>query len=293
MQESSLALKKDSISCKNCETQYIGNYCPECGQSSENYDKPFRFIIADFAGNIFSFDTRLWSTIRAVLTSPGQMAMDIMNGKRARYVPPFRLYVFVSFFFFLLINYSINKINESDELSVKQEEMLLDISNDSTGISEPTGIQEKKSDIVFKNKKVSIDHVMDNFEMYFSKLLQWFSYSLFLLMPFYAFLLWIFFRKTYKYYLGHLLLAINQHVFTFILLSIVVLIGQFFPFKTWYPEVYLLWFLPVYYLLGIRKMYQRKWSTSIMRFSVVVSIYMMLTFLILLTLTIYTLYALS
>lgn len=293
MPESSLEVRKDIISCKNCETRYIGNYCPECGQSSKRYDKPFRFIIADFAGNIFAFDTRLWSTIRAVLINPGQMAMDIMNGKRARYVPPFRLYVFISFIFFLLINFTVNKVKEDDELTLQQEELVFESSNDSTEISELSGAEKKKSNFVFEDKKVPIDHVMDNFDIYFSKLLQWFSYSLFLLMPFYAFLLWLFFRKTYKYYLGHLILAINQHVFTFILLIIIVFIGQILPFKTRYPEIYMLLILPVYYLLGIRKMYQRKWSTTIMRFSVVMSIYMMLTLFILFGLIVYTIYSLS
>ena len=292
MSDSSLEIKQEAISCKNCETQYKGNYCPECGQSNKSFDKPFRFIIADFAGNIFAFDTRLWSTIRAVLADPGRMAIDIMKGKRARYVPPFRLYVFVSFIFFLLINYTVNNVNDK-ERSEAPVEIVQPPVNDSLIATELDTLAEKKSDIVFKDKKIAIDYVVDHFEMYFSRFLQWFSYSLFLLMPFYALLLWIFFRKTYAYYLGHLILAINQHVFTFILLIIVVLIGQVLPFKTRYPEVYMLLILPVYYVLGIRKMYQRKWSTTIIRFGVVTSIYLLLTLAILLALTVYTLYALS
>jgi len=292
MSETSLEISNKNISCKNCDTQYTGNYCPECGQSSKSFDKPFRFIIADFAGNIFAFDTRLWSTIKAVLIHPGQMAMDIMNGKRARYVPPFRLYVFISFIFFLLINYTVSNVRDGQDQVLQQETVEGD-SNDTTGLSKLPIEENKKQEIKFNDKKITIEHVVDHFEMYFSRFLQWFSYSLFLLMPFYAFLLWVFFRKTYKYYLGHLILALNQHVFTFILLTVIVLIGQILSFKTVYPEAYMLWLLPIYYVLGIRKMYQRKWSTTIMRFSVVLILYLISTLSMVLGLTVYTLYALS
>lgn len=292
MSETSLEINNKNISCKNCGTQYTGNYCPECGQSSKSFDKPFRFLIADFAGNIFAFDTRLWSTIKAVLIHPGQMTMDLMNGKRARYVPPFRLYVFVSFIFFLLINFTVSNVRDGQE-PVLQQEIVEGYSNDTTGLSELPIEENKKQEIIFSDKKVTFAHVVDHFEMYFSRFLQWFSYSLFLLMPFYAFLLWVFFRKTYKYYLGHLILALNQHVFTFILLTVIVLIGQILPFKTMYPEAYMLWLLPIYYVLGIRKMYQRKWSTTIMRFSVVLILYLTSTLSMVLGLMVYTLYALS
>ena len=49
--------------CKNCETQFKGNYCPNCGQSVKEVDKPFSIIFYDFLGNIFAFDTRFYKSL--------------------------------------------------------------------------------------------------------------------------------------------------------------------------------------------------------------------------------------
>lgn len=95
--------------CKNCETKFDGNFCPQCGQSVKSFEKPLRLFIIDFTGNLFAFDTRFWRSISAVVLKPGSMVSDYVTGKRIRYMPPFRMYVFVSFVFFLLLSYTTNK----------------------------------------------------------------------------------------------------------------------------------------------------------------------------------------
>jgi hypothetical protein len=281
MSDSSLEINKEIISCKNCETEYSGNYCPECGQSKLSFDKPFRFIVADFAGNIFAFDTRLGTTFKTILTKPGQMALEIMKGRRAKYVPPFRLYVFVSFIFFLLLNNKVSNIENEDPLSDATEQNDTNtVVSDSSNLVLDFDVNDSTTDnseIKFGNRKINFDNVEENSDMYISKFLQWSSSSFFLLMPFYAFLLWIFFRRTYKYYLGHLILAINQHVFTFILLTVLILLSYILPDREFYPELILLLVLPIYYFIGVKEMYKRKWSTTIMRLMVIWSIYFMVS----------------
>lgn len=107
--------KKDETVCQNCETTFVGNYCPQCGQSKLDYDRPFRFIIADFAGNMFAFDTRLWTSLKTILFRPGQLALDYISGKRIRYMPPLRLYLFISFLYMLQLNYMASDTSDKYE----------------------------------------------------------------------------------------------------------------------------------------------------------------------------------
>lgn len=99
----------ENVICKNCETHFSGKFCPECGQSVKDYDKPFTFIFYNFAGDFFSFDTRFFRTFLALLIKPGFLTKQYFLGKRVKYAPPFRIFIFMSFVLFLLLQIYTNK----------------------------------------------------------------------------------------------------------------------------------------------------------------------------------------
>lgn len=97
--------RNPSGACPNCATALADDaaFCPRCGQENHDLRVPFRWFLLEFVGNITSFDTKLWNTLRLIFTKPGALARDYADGKRARYVNPARFYVFVSLFFFALL----------------------------------------------------------------------------------------------------------------------------------------------------------------------------------------------
>lgn len=99
----------EEVICKNCETQFRGNFCPECGQSVKDFDKPFSFIFYNFVGDFFAFDTRFFRTFGALLVKPGFLTKEYFEGKRIRYTPPFRIFIFASFILFLLLQIYTNR----------------------------------------------------------------------------------------------------------------------------------------------------------------------------------------
>jgi hypothetical protein len=249
------------IKCRNCETEFSGNFCPNCGQSKKNYDIPFHFLIIDFAGNVFAFDTRVLRTLKSLLLHPGQLAGEYIQGKRERYMPPFRFYVFISFIFFLIL--STTSI-DSNIVNVEAGGVSADslIANaDSTG------------SFTVGNTDISMNSFMANKEIFISKFLTWLSWSMFLLMPIYGSLLWLFFRRKYQYYLGHLILAINQHAFSFIVFILLITINLIFPDRETKPENFLLLALPLYYIIGAKQLYGYKWWTTIKRLLVIWFLY--------------------
>jgi len=89
--------------CPNCATELAGNFCLECGQSAKDLKKPFVSLIRDILGDVFSFDGRLFRTIPALMFRPGHITRAYIEGKRMRYVPPFRLFLITSVLFFLVL----------------------------------------------------------------------------------------------------------------------------------------------------------------------------------------------
>ncbi len=91
------------VTCANCGREFGGRFCPECGQDQEDIRRPFAAIARDFLGDFIAFDARIWRTLAPLLTRPGGLTVDYIEGRRARYVPPLKLYVFAAFLYFTIV----------------------------------------------------------------------------------------------------------------------------------------------------------------------------------------------
>lgn len=59
-------------------------------------------LLRDAFGDLFELDSRLWRTIIPLLLRPGRLTKDYLEGRRARYMPPFRMYLVLSVIFFVV-----------------------------------------------------------------------------------------------------------------------------------------------------------------------------------------------
>ncbi len=92
----------DSPACLNCGSPLGGQYCGQCGQRSTNRLISLFELIRDAFGDLFELDSRLWRTLVPLLVRPGQLTRDYLEGRRARYMPPFRMYLVLSLIFFVI-----------------------------------------------------------------------------------------------------------------------------------------------------------------------------------------------
>lgn len=110
----------DIRQCDNCNHEFKGHYCPDCGQEVAEFNRPMGFVLYDFAGNFFSFDTRFFTTFWYMISKPGFLTSEFFAGRRVRYSPPFRIFVFLSFILFLLLQlYSESWLDHKTVLDVK------------------------------------------------------------------------------------------------------------------------------------------------------------------------------
>jgi hypothetical protein len=89
--------------CKNCGAAITGKYCAACGQHSDISIPSLHKLFVEALGDLYNFDSRLWRSFGLLLFKPGRLTREYLEGRRARYVPPFRLYVVLSLVFFFLL----------------------------------------------------------------------------------------------------------------------------------------------------------------------------------------------
>lgn len=82
--------------CENCGAPLYGKYCYACGQPIQGLVRHFGSVMSDIADSVLNVDERLFRTIGPLYLRPGKLTLDYFEGKRARYVTPFRLVFFLA-----------------------------------------------------------------------------------------------------------------------------------------------------------------------------------------------------
>ena len=86
--------------CACCGTEFVGNFCPRCGQSASVKHFSLKQAI-DLFLDVWDVNNRsVFRTMRDMLLRPGYMIRDYLNGMQAGYFSPFKM-------FFLLATLSL------------------------------------------------------------------------------------------------------------------------------------------------------------------------------------------
>jgi len=93
---------EESPVCLNCHARLRGQYCGHCGQRSRNRLISIWQLLQEAFGDLLELDSRLWRTLVPLLTRPGKLTRDYLEGRRARYMPLFRTYLVLSVIFFVV-----------------------------------------------------------------------------------------------------------------------------------------------------------------------------------------------
>ena len=88
--------------CLNCGTPLGGSFCTECGQRDIPPYPSVRELVVDAFAELSGWDGRIASSVRALLLRPGKLTREFLEGRRARYISPFRLYLMTSLAYFVL-----------------------------------------------------------------------------------------------------------------------------------------------------------------------------------------------
>lgn len=245
--------------CQNCGHTVEENFCPHCGQKNVETRQSFGHLIAHFAEDFTHYDGAFWKTIKYLLFRPAFLTKEYLMGKRQMYVPPVKLYIFISFITFLIpaLMPSVDAENQTiivNNIEPQNKEKIIKPSLDkkedvlfSFGFSTTDGIKNpmtyktvKEMDSIealkpehlrlsvfeYKLGKKVIKLYQHNTskqvgEKLFSALGHNSSKVIFIYMPIFAFWLWIFHGKKRWYFFDHGIFTL--HYFSFLLLNITIM----------------------------------------------------------------------
>lgn len=110
--------------CLNCNANVVGRYCHVCGQENIEPKETVWSLISHFFYDITHFDGKFFSTTKFLITRPGFLPKEYIEGRRARYLHPIRMYVFSSalffIFFYSLFHIPVNDGGEKDRVLIKK-----------------------------------------------------------------------------------------------------------------------------------------------------------------------------
>lgn len=132
--------------CLNCGTEFEGKFCPECGQRADTKRFTIRFIFTNLLQAILSNDGGVWITLKSLFTRPGQMMVDIINGKRKSYFSPFPMLFLTLSLYVIIFSFTGSRKETFDSMMIDDP---FEISIDSANFDTKTDI---KLDMVNKIK---------------------------------------------------------------------------------------------------------------------------------------------
>ncbi|MDA0666939.1 MAG: DUF3667 domain-containing protein [Planctomycetota bacterium] len=258
--------------CPNCLAVATHAFCPQCGQATHGFRASFRDLIADFFNVWFGAESRSWRSLWLLFRKPGALCLEYQKGRRQRYVPPLRLYLFMSVLLLLVAKcqgdlhndsiFSVGSATSADvpdldaEMVGELEQKIRDsfLSDDSWWqkpvrdfLIERTHRMDRMSDSQ-RNATLSREMVAN------------IPFALLALLPFFAFYLRIMWFRSGWIYFDHFIFTLQFQSFLFALLTLVILISS----PGWLYGTVLFFYPPIYLTLAQRRVTQRSYWRCIL-----------------------------
>ncbi len=93
--------------CPNCNVTISKTFkfCPSCGQGVK-LDQSVGSLLTHFLNDYFTFDSKIIRSVLPLISKPAFLTLEYLKGRRVQYIAPFRLFIFLSLIFFLLLSWS-------------------------------------------------------------------------------------------------------------------------------------------------------------------------------------------
>jgi hypothetical protein len=283
--------------CTNCQAPLHGQYCSACGQRYE----PHVHSVAEFASEalegVTHADSRLWRTLWLLVSKPGFLTREFVEGRRMRYLPPFRLYLVLSVMLFLVIALVSHGPSETAEPVAPAAKALpgsaTSQSQAPAAAAEPAApvktpeqrARDSCADTHFgiapkswepRLKEGCYKMLLDRGHAFGQAMLHNIPRALFVLLPLLALVMSLMYWR--RFYVEHLLFFLHNHSFTFLVLTVAFIGAAIFD-SAWLLTLLVLMALlyPSYYTYkAMRRVYgQGRWMTR-MKFGVLCVAYLAL-----------------
>ena len=300
-----------SASCPNCHTVFAdeqSNYCAHCGQENHTHKLPVKHFAMELLESFTHFDTKILATFKDLILQPGLVIKNFNDNKRTRYVPPIRIYAFMSFAFFLFFSFTVGKEVESISVAVKITPNKAPASSvnvfgtntkmdslTSRELTERSYLTNELIDSTLRSKNIPTNWLntriihttikLNKGELavtdLYEKFMKYISYSVFILMPIFGFLLMLFYRKQNYYYSEFLVFSIYFHTLLFGAFGFLILLFGFLPIDHKLAYIVLILFIgmSVYLGLALKRVFADSTPKTVLKTVLLSAVYAVLLFI--------------
>ena len=226
--------------CKNCNYKLEKNYCSNCGQKDMDILK-FREILKEFFDDILDLDSRAYRTLKYLLSRPGFLTIEYWEGRRMKYISPFKLILITSFIFYIMVPLLIDKT-----------EMLIDVDNDPN----------------FKEQKIELIDAWNYRFIKIEPLIE--KYGLLACTPIIALILTWLYRKKELLYLHHFIAFLHLCSFDFCINTVFSALKLLLKDYDDIIDISSLIFLVAYFIIMMKNLYNESYFKTIFKSFVVV-----------------------
>ena len=293
----------DARPCPNCSELLWGQYCASCGQRARVRMITFWELVKEAGDLLASLDSRIWRTLGLLMFRPGRLTLDYLQGKRARFVPPMRLFIAATlvFFFIATLNAKFD-FGDGGDIVIGAQDGWSDAVEERPGESvgeivpprtpevqlgglhfdnacnvDYTGVPEWLARLVPPERAVEICEriTVDRGRSFARALLANVPAMMFLFLPLMALFMKLAYPLSGRYYAEHLLFLVHFHSF-FFLLNIAVMVMRwgvelaapgFAPLGALTAAAYI--YLPLYLFRAMRVVYGQGFLATFFKYMLI------------------------
>jgi hypothetical protein len=239
--------------CLDCGTALAGPFCSHCGQRATPPHPSLKELGGEAFAEFSGWDGKLATTLKLLITKPGELTRQFLDGRRSRFISPLRLYLSASLVFFLFAGrtpITTRPLPANQTITAEDKARAASIL---AGIeSSPAPMRPLMRQVV-GNQTALVANVMEALPK-----------GLFALLPVFAAILLVFYRG--RHFTEHLYFSIHVHAFIFVAFDATMLLQRVIRSGTFSlvgAVVAMLW-IPVYTHFALVRVYGGgQWSTFV------------------------------
>ncbi len=266
------------VACPNCGAPVDTPYCGNCGQRSGGHLLSMREILADVVDDQLSVNGTLVRTVVPLLTRPGFLTREYLDGRILRYIPPFRTFLACMAVWLLAATWEVQRQQPVIEKAVRaailkarareaenarlgkpvQRVDLLTLPVDTLRL--PAFARAPLRPVARRYAEIDAMDPGQGVTLVVGSLLRSTSRLMLLLVPVASGLLALVYIRKRRLFAEHFVFTLHLHAFAFAMLAALTFVPN-----GWWPVHYAAnaW-LVLYALLAMKRVYRESWGGAIL-----------------------------
>lgn len=253
--------------CLNCGEWVERKFCPECGQENVQVRESFLHIVSHFISDYLHYDSKFFKSLGYLLTKPGFLTKEYLEGRRMRYIHPLRLFFFATIVMVIVANAYHSKFKvvvPGHKAAIVQDSVV-----------QPTIVS--RYDLHALNSQEQ--KIIENLSEAFDNMSHYLKYISFLLLPVYALGFYMLYWRTKKFYVDQLVYTVHVQSFGYVILIMLLPIFMYLipSFHEWYQAILVL-VIALYLTLSLKYLYRQSWARTLFKVALAIIYIVVVTY---------------